>query len=194
MQVEKLGEGGRDRLGAVGCLRPIVETPMSDDVEIDLLVRAGEDARAERRDERDRVRGVVDRREQVRQVLDLLPGEETTTALDAVRDLLAAKRGLELLDPGAGGEEDRDVAERRRSLLAGSSRRVPATPRRLRVGSRRRSGWPRSHAPRRPSRRARRGSRRSSGSRRRARCRSRRAACSQAARPVTQRARGRRPR
>ena len=140
-----------------------------DDMEIDLLVGAGEHARAQRRDEADRVGGIVDRGQQVREVEDLLAREEPAAALDSIRDRLAAQRSLELVDAGARGEEDRDVPEASRGARPGSSRRAPSSPRRWPGGWRRRSAAPRSRAPPRLSRRARRGARRSSGTRRRAR-------------------------
>ena len=86
---------------------------------------------------RDCVCGVVDRCEEVREVLDLLAREEPATTLDAVRDLLAAEGRLVNVETGTTRKEDRDVTEggrARRWFL----RRAPASLRRRRGGSCRR--------------------------------------------------------
>ena len=76
----------------------------------ELLVVDRERARAQRADEREPVGRVVDRGQHPDQVADLVALEEVARALVPVRDPGVGERVLVVLDPGAGGHQDRHVA------------------------------------------------------------------------------------
>ena len=187
--VERLAYG----IGALGrAVAAVVEPAAARDVEVEILVGAAERRRAQRGDEAHLVVRVVDRRQHRREVAHLLARKERPAALDAIRDPRPAQRFLEELLAGAGGEEDRDVAELARPLRVAVANRPRL--RRPRAGSSLRSGTPRCAARPRPSPPARRGRRRRSATRRRARRCQGRAGRSRAARLPPRQARGRTPR